>query len=92
MSFSAAADTEHSNPWSRDAILGEMTLKPLDVIELRVAVDAWEAGTVATVLETRPDDVLAEVSDDDGRTLDIITVPLDAVRRVETPEQKRLSV
>jgi Domain of unknown function (DUF4926) len=67
-------------------------LKPLDVIELRVAVDAWEAGTVATVLETRPDSVLAEVSDDDGRTLAIITVPSDAVRSIETPEQKRLSV
>lgn len=69
-----------------------MSLKPLDVIELRVAVDAWEAGTIATVLETRPDSVLAEVADEDGRTRDVITVPLDAARKLEAPEQKRLSV
>ena len=35
-------------------------LKPLDVIELRVAVDSWEQGTVATVLEVAPDSVLAD--------------------------------
>ena len=67
-------------------------LKPLDVIELRVAVDSWESGTVATVLEVATDSVLAEVSDDDGRTLDVLTVPLDAARRLETPKQRRLRV
>lgn len=64
-----------------------MSLKPLDVIELRVAVDAWEAGTIATVLETRPDSVLAEVADEDGRTRDVITVPLDAARKSRHPNR-----
>lgn len=67
-------------------------LKPLDVIELRVAVDSWEAGTVATILEVTTDTVLAEVSDEDGRTLDVIAVPVDAARRLETPQQGRLRV
>ncbi len=67
-------------------------LKPLDVIELRVPVDSWEAGTIATVLEASTDTVLAEISDDNGRTLEILTVPLDAARRLETPEQGRLNV
>jgi hypothetical protein len=58
-------------------------LKPLDVIELRVAVDVWEAGTVATVLEALPGSVLAEVADEDGRTLQVLTVPVDAVRPLE---------
>jgi hypothetical protein len=53
-------------------------LKPLDVIELRTVVAGWEAGTIATVLECGPDEVLAEVADDDGRTLDVVTVPVDA--------------
>jgi hypothetical protein len=53
-------------------------LKPLDVIELRTVVAGWEAGTIATVLECGPDSVLAEVADDDGRTLDVVTVPADA--------------
>lgn len=48
-------------------------LKPLDVIELRTVVAGWEAGTIATVLESAPDRVLAEVSDEDGRTLDVVT-------------------
>lgn len=58
-------------------------LKPLDVIQLRVTVDAWDAGTVATVLEATADRVLAEVADDDGRTLDVISVPVDAATRLD---------
>ena len=53
----------------------ENMLKELDVIELRVAVDAWEAGTVATVLEVATDSVLVEIANEDGRTLDVLTVP-----------------
>lgn len=64
-------------------------LKPLDVIELRVAVDSWEAGTVATVLEVSADSVLAEVADADGRTLETLTVPLDAVVRLEGEDVPR---
>ncbi len=60
------------------AILDGM-FKPLDVIELRVGMDAWEAGTIATVLEVKDDHILAEIADNDGRTLDVITLPLAAV-------------
>jgi hypothetical protein len=66
--------------------------KPRDLIELRVAVDSWEAGTVATVLEVASDSVLAEIADEDGRRLDVLTVPVDAARRLETPEQGHLGV
>jgi hypothetical protein len=34
--------------------------KPLDAIELRVAVDSWEARTVATVLEVGAASLLTE--------------------------------
>lgn len=61
-------------------------LNPLDVIELRVTVDSWEAGTIATVLEVGEDTVLAEIADEDGRTLEIITVPVDATKRLEAGE------
>lgn len=60
----------------------DVMMKPLDVIELRVAVDAWQAGTVATVLEVLPGSVLAEIADEDGRTLEVLTVPVDAARRL----------
>jgi len=69
-------------------------LKPLDVIELRTVVAGWEAGTIATVLECRPDSVLAEVADDDGRTLDVVTVPTDAALLVaddDVPERPKAS-
>lgn len=66
-----------------------LMLKPLDVIELRVGVDSWEPGTVATVLEVAPGSVLAEVSDDDGRTIDILTIPADAAKLVEGAEDVR---
>jgi hypothetical protein len=64
-------------------------LKPLDVIQLRVTVDAWDAGTVATVLEATADRVLAEVADDDGRTLDVISVPTDAATRIDSDDGAR---
>ncbi len=58
-------------------------LKPLDVIRLSVMVDAWEPGTVATVLEIGSGSVLAEIADDDGRSLAMVTVPLDAAVALE---------
>lgn len=66
-----------------------LMLKPLDIIELVVAVDAWEAGTVATVLEVAPGSVLAEIADKDGRTLELLTVPAEAARRLETEDVPR---
>jgi hypothetical protein len=57
-------------------------VEPLDVIELRVAVDPWAAGTTATILEVVGDSALVEVSDEDGRTLGTAMAPLDAVAAV----------
>jgi hypothetical protein len=67
-------------------------LKPLDIVEFRVGVDSWQAGTTATVLEVAGDSALVEVSDEQGRTLDTISVPLSAVRRLDAPDQRRLAV
>ena len=64
-------------------------LKPLDVIELRVAVDSWQEGTIATVLEVAPASVLAEVADENGTTLEILTVPVEAARRLEPQDVPR---
>jgi hypothetical protein len=64
-------------------------LKPLDVIELSVAIDTWDAGTIATALEVASGSALAEVSDQDGRTLDVLAVPLEAARRLEGQDVPR---
>lgn len=67
-------------------------LKPLDLVELRVGVDSWQAGTTGTVLEVTGDNVLIEVSDEQGRTLDTIAAPLDALKPLDTPDQRQLAV
>jgi len=74
------------------AILHRDMLKPLDIVELRVAVDSWEAGTTATVLEVAEASALLEVSDENGRALEILTAPLEAVKRLDVPDQSRLEV
>lgn len=62
----------------------------LDVVEFRVATESWESGTVGTVVNVSRDRVLVEVSDPEGRTLDLVSLPHDAVRRFDVPEQERL--
>jgi hypothetical protein len=63
-----------------------VVFEPLDVIELRVAVDSWEAGTIATVLEVADGSLLAEVADEHGRTLEVLTVPVEAASAVSAED------
>lgn len=73
-----------------------MTSKPpteLDVVELTVPVGIWRAGTVATVLEVFPSGrMLVEIADDRGHTLELPSVPPEAVRRLPVVDQARLAV
>ncbi len=64
----------------------------LDVIELRVASGRWPAGTAATLVEMFEDGGLVEISDDDGRTLDIIPLPYEAMTVLPRSEQQQLMV
>ena len=68
--------------------------KLLDVVELRVASGRWPAGTVGAVVEAFPDGVLIEITDDEGRTLDMISLPHEAVDPHESvaAEQGELAV
>jgi hypothetical protein len=67
-------------------------LELLDAVELKVATDSWEAGTIGTVVDVSSDRLLVEVSDEQGRTLDLVSLPPDAVRRLDVPDQERLSL
>lgn len=63
----------------------------LDGVELRVSTGRWRAGTVGTVVEVFDDGVMVEIADKDGRTLEILSVPLDAVSPLPQPKQQRLA-
>ena len=65
----------------------------LDVVGLLIASGRWEPGTVGTVIEAFDDGALVEISaDEDGRTLDLLSVPYDAIHPVEIPGQTHLAV
>ena len=64
----------------------------LDVVELRTASGRWSVGQVGTVIEDFGDKVLVEISDEQGRGLDFLELPPDAVQTVRKPEQERLPV
>jgi hypothetical protein len=72
----------------RPAIL-DGVIAELDVIELRLPVGHWDAGTRGTVHEVRSDALLVEISDEEGVTRDLITVPVDAARVVWSMDRHR---
>lgn len=61
----------------------------LDAVELRVETDSWAFRTVGTIVEVTEASVLVEISDEQGRALDLVSLPPDAVKRLEVPSQKR---
>jgi hypothetical protein len=67
-----------------------MAISELDVVELGVQSGRWPAGTEGTVLERRDDSAVIEIADERGHTLEIVTVPVEALRRIETPQQQAL--
>lgn len=64
----------------------------LDVVALRAASGRWPIGKVGTVVEDFGDQIIVEISDDQGRGLDFLDLPPEAVALVEKPKQERLAV
>jgi len=48
-----------------------------DVVVLREPVGAWPAGTTGAVISLYDDSLLVEITDDDGKTADMIRVPAE---------------
>ena len=61
----------------------------LDVIELREARGKWPVGTTGTVVEASHQEALVEIVDDEGRTLELLTIPYEALRVRESEPAKR---
>jgi hypothetical protein len=64
----------------------------LDVVELLVPAGRWPAGVSGTVVEVLDSIVLVEISDEDGRTLDLLEVPQAAVDVVRRSQQAKRPV
>jgi hypothetical protein len=62
----------------------------LDGVELRASAGRWPAGRLGTVLEVFPDGVMVEIADNEGRTLEILSLPSEAVAVLPTTTQERL--
>ena len=58
-----------------------------DVVELRGSVGRWPAGTRGTAVSDYGDVKLIEISDEHGRTLDLITVDHPRLRRLSRAQR-----
>lgn len=66
------------------------TVRELDAVALRRPLGRWVAGTTGAVVELFDDAAaLVEFVGPDGRTLDMLTVPLDALTVVRRPGSSR---
>lgn len=69
-----------------------MKAKPalLDVVELREPRGGQAAGAVGAVVELFPTEALVEIVDADGKTLELLNVPYEALRvRSSEPARRR---
>jgi hypothetical protein len=72
--------------------MGEaMKAKPdlLDVVELREPRGGQPAGATAAVVELFPTEALVEITDEHGRTVELLTVPYEALRMRESERARR---
>jgi hypothetical protein len=72
--------------------MGEaMKAKPdlLDVVELRQPRGGQPAGATGAVVELFPTEALVEITDEHGKTLELLTVPYEALRIQEAEPTAR---
>jgi Domain of unknown function (DUF4926) len=90
----AAADTADQRAVEQMPVATH--LEVLSVVDLRVEVGRWPVGTRGTVVEAFDDGALVEISDDRGHTLDMLSLPFDALTVVAPPTaaaaQERLAI
>lgn len=72
----------------QEAMKGKPEL--LDVVELREPRGGQPAGAVGAVVELLPTEALVEITDEHGKTLELLSVPYEALRvRASEPARRR---
>jgi len=68
-----------------------MKAKPdlLEVVELREPRGGQPAGAVGAVVELFPTEALVEIADEHGQTIELLTVPYEALRTRESEPARR---
>jgi hypothetical protein len=61
---------------------GSTLPQELDVVKFLAPVGDWPAGTTGTVVDAFTDGGIVEVSDDEGRMLDLVSAPYTALEVV----------
>jgi hypothetical protein len=61
-------------------------------VELREAVGSWAAGTRGVIVDAFENDATVEIADENGRTLDLLTLPYAAFRVLDLPQQERIAL
>jgi hypothetical protein len=60
-------------------------------VELRENRGVWTAGTRGVIVDAFESDATVEIMDEDGRTLDLITVEYEALSLLDQAEQEHLA-
>ena len=68
-----------------------MTAKPnvLDIVELREPRGTQPAGAIGAVVELFATEALVEITDEHGKTLELLNVPYDELRIRESEPARR---
>lgn len=61
-------------------------------VELREATGRWPAGTRGVIVDAFETRATVEIMDEDGRTLELLSMPYTQVALLESPEQEHLVV
>jgi len=69
--------------------VGDLSLRE---VELRVAHGKWAAGTMGTIVDAFGEDATVEIMDDEGRTLDLLTLRYEDFKILDRLEQEHLAL
>jgi hypothetical protein len=66
--------------------------RELSQVELRCASGPWGVGTQGVIVDAFESNATIEIADEDGRTLDLLTLPYHAFTVLDSGHQERLAL
>ncbi len=66
--------------------------RELSQVELRCASGPWGVGTHGVIVDAFESDAIIEIADEDGRTLDLLTLPYHAFTVLDSGHQEQMAL